>query len=200
LPGNFAKDEPPSGLFCLEIKAASEVRLSGPTASAALYGGASKRSRYAATGPNVDNYGGANSVDAGRLYPATAALAAATSVLNQPDMATSRDCVIRSILRDEFFCRLQIAIMLGPTTAKRPFMIVNLLDHGLPLVALKEQRRDLIVSLLGLNGPISKDKIAEIAAIQTAISAIEAVISDLDDGVYSVTSLELLSVSPGLSN
>ena len=79
-------------------------------------------------------------------------------------------------------------------------MIVNLLDHGLPLVALKEQRRDLIVSLLGLNGPISKDKIAEIAAIQTAISAIEAVISDLDDGVYSVTSLELLSVSPGLSN
>ncbi len=59
-------------------------------------------------------------------------------------------------------------------------MIFDFLDHGLPLVALKEQRRDLIVSLLDRTGPISKETIAEIAAIQQAISALEAVIVDLD--------------------
>lgn len=53
-------------------------------------------------------------------------------------------------------------------------------DHGLPLVQLKEQRRDLVVALMGRKGPISKQQIAEIAAIQNAIAAIEAVISDLD--------------------
>lgn len=79
-------------------------------------------------------------------------------------------------------------------------MIVNLLDHGLPLVALKEQRRDLIVSLAGQSGPLPQDKIAEIAAIQTAIAAVEAVISDLDDGMYAATSFDLLAVGPGLSN
>jgi hypothetical protein len=79
-------------------------------------------------------------------------------------------------------------------------MIVNLLDHGLPLVALKEQRRDLVVSLLGSSGPIPHDKIAEIAAIQTAIAAVEAVISDLDDGMSAATSFDLLTTAPGLSN
>lgn len=59
-------------------------------------------------------------------------------------------------------------------------MFSQFLDHGLPLVSLKEQRRDLIVALMGRTGPLSKEKIAEIAAIQQAISAIEAVICDLD--------------------
>jgi hypothetical protein len=54
------------------------------------------------------------------------------------------------------------------------------LDHGLPLVSLKEQRRDLVVALMGRRAPLTKDKIAEIAAIQQAIAAIEAVICDLD--------------------
>jgi UDP-3-O-acyl-N-acetylglucosamine deacetylase len=53
-------------------------------------------------------------------------------------------------------------------------------DHGLPLVQLKEQRRDLVVALMGRSGPISKDQIAEIAAVQHAIAAMEAVIVDLD--------------------
>jgi hypothetical protein len=53
-------------------------------------------------------------------------------------------------------------------------------DHGLPLVQLKEQRRDLVVALMGRSGPISKDKISEIAAVQHAIAAMEAVIVDLD--------------------
>jgi hypothetical protein len=59
-------------------------------------------------------------------------------------------------------------------------------DHGLPLVQLKEQRRELIVALMGRKEPISKTKIAEIAAIQNAIAAIEAVIVDLDAEIDSV--------------
>lgn len=53
-------------------------------------------------------------------------------------------------------------------------------DHGLPLVQLKEQRRDLVVALIGRQGPLSTQQIAEIASIQNAIAAIEAVIDDLD--------------------
>ena len=53
-------------------------------------------------------------------------------------------------------------------------------DHGLPLVQLKEQRRDLIVALMGRRGRITKQQIAEIAAIQQAIAAVEAVVVDLD--------------------
>jgi hypothetical protein len=59
-------------------------------------------------------------------------------------------------------------------------MFNDFMDHGLPLIGLKEQRRDLIVALLGRKGPISKKMINEIAAIQQAITAIEAVILDLD--------------------
>jgi hypothetical protein len=59
-------------------------------------------------------------------------------------------------------------------------------DHGLPLVQLKEQRRDLVVALMGRSGPISNDKIAEIAAIQDAIVAMEAVIVDLDANALPV--------------
>ena len=63
----------------------------------------------------------------------------------------------------------------------------NLTDHGLPLVSLKEQRRDLVVSLAGTNGTIAKETVAEIAALQTAVTAVEAVIIDLDDEASSAT-------------
>jgi predicted ArsR family transcriptional regulator len=53
-------------------------------------------------------------------------------------------------------------------------------DHGLPLVQLKERRRDLIVALMGQHGPMSEQQIAEIASIQSAILAFEAVLDDLD--------------------
>jgi hypothetical protein len=61
-------------------------------------------------------------------------------------------------------------------------------DHGLPLVQLKEQRRELIVALMGRKEPISKEQIADIAAIQHAIAAIEAVIMDLDAEIDTVFS------------
>jgi len=53
-------------------------------------------------------------------------------------------------------------------------------DHGLPLVQLKEQRRDLIFGLQNRNGPVGGWELMQIAAIQQAISACEDVIADLD--------------------
>ena len=52
-------------------------------------------------------------------------------------------------------------------------------DHGLPLVQLKEQRRELVVALIGRK-EISNAQIAEIASLQQAIAAMEAVVGDLD--------------------
>jgi hypothetical protein len=54
-------------------------------------------------------------------------------------------------------------------------------DHGLPLIQLKEARRDLVLSLQGASDPISQDVLAQIVNVQIAISAVEAVIEDLDN-------------------
>jgi hypothetical protein len=56
----------------------------------------------------------------------------------------------------------------------------HLPDHGLPLVQLKEQRRDLVVALQNRTGPVSGWELMQIAAVQQAISAFEEVIADLD--------------------
>ena len=53
-------------------------------------------------------------------------------------------------------------------------------DHGLPLVQLKERRREMVVALQNRIGPISDDELTKIAAVQQTISAFEDVISDLD--------------------
>jgi hypothetical protein len=62
----------------------------------------------------------------------------------------------------------------------RGFAMGSLPDHGLPLVQLKEQRRDLVVALQNRSGPVSSWELMQIAAIQQAISAFEDVIADLD--------------------
>ncbi len=59
-------------------------------------------------------------------------------------------------------------------------MMRSLADHGLPLVQLKEQRRDLVVALQNRKGPVNDRELMQIAAIQQAISAFEDVIADLD--------------------
>jgi hypothetical protein len=59
-------------------------------------------------------------------------------------------------------------------------MHIVLPDHGLPLVQLKEQRRDLIEALQNLTGPVRGWELMQIAAIQQAIQAFEDVIADLD--------------------
>jgi len=56
-------------------------------------------------------------------------------------------------------------------------------DHRLPLVQLKEQRRELVVALAGRNDPISHFEIAELASLQQAIAAMEAVVDDLDSQI-----------------
>ena len=61
-----------------------------------------------------------------------------------------------------------------------PMLVRHLPDHGLPLIQLKEQRRDLVVALQNRNGPISSWELMQIAAVQQAISAFEEVIADLD--------------------
>ena len=53
-------------------------------------------------------------------------------------------------------------------------------DHGLPLIQLKEQRRDLVVALQNRTGPVNYWELMQIAAVQQAISAFEDVIADLD--------------------
>lgn len=63
----------------------------------------------------------------------------------------------------------------------------HLEDHGLPLVQLKEQRRDMIVALRGRKSPLSKEQIEQIAALQQTIAAMEAVIVDLDAEIETVT-------------
>jgi hypothetical protein len=59
-------------------------------------------------------------------------------------------------------------------------MMSHLPDHGLPLVQLKEQRRDLVVALQNRNDPVGDRELMQIAAVQQAISAFEDVIADLD--------------------
>jgi hypothetical protein len=53
-------------------------------------------------------------------------------------------------------------------------------DHGLPLVQLKEQRRELVVALQKRTGPVTDDELKNIAAIQQSIAAFEEVMADLD--------------------
>jgi hypothetical protein len=59
-------------------------------------------------------------------------------------------------------------------------MLRVLPDHGLPLVQLKEQRRDLVVALQNRRGPVNAWELMQIAAIQQTIQAFEDVITDLD--------------------
>lgn len=54
------------------------------------------------------------------------------------------------------------------------------LDHGLPLIQLKERRREMVIALQNRTGWVTEDELTKIAAIQQAIAAIEAVVTDLD--------------------
>jgi hypothetical protein len=73
-------------------------------------------------------------------------------------------------------------------------------DHGLPLVQLKEQRRALVVALAGRVCPISNAEIAEIAALQQAIAAMEAVVDDLDSQIEFSTPTPYAASQFGIAN
>jgi hypothetical protein len=66
-------------------------------------------------------------------------------------------------------------------------------DHGLPLIQLKEQRRDLVIALRNRRTPPTAHELMEIAAVQHAISAFEDVIADLD-GETETHSATILSM------
>jgi hypothetical protein len=72
-------------------------------------------------------------------------------------------------------------------------MLRDLPDHGLPLVQLKEQRRELIVAFQNRTGPVSGWELMQIAAIQQAISAFEDVIADLDAETETVPTTPILN-------
>ncbi|HLG89467.1 MAG TPA: hypothetical protein VKZ79_19985 [Alphaproteobacteria bacterium] len=72
-------------------------------------------------------------------------------------------------------------------------MLRDLPDHGLPLVQLKEQRRELIVAFQNRTGPVSGWELMQIAAIQQAISAFEDVIADLDAETETVPQAPILN-------
>ena len=57
---------------------------------------------------------------------------------------------------------------------------MGLPDHGLPLVQLKEQRRDLVVALQNRNGPVSSWELMHIASIKQAISEFYDFIAYID--------------------
>jgi hypothetical protein len=63
-------------------------------------------------------------------------------------------------------------------------------DHGLPLVQLKEQRRELVIAFQRRTSPLTPAELTEIAAIQHAISAFEEVIGDIDAEPDSVAATE----------
>jgi hypothetical protein len=67
----------------------------------------------------------------------------------------------------------------GPRTAmKNAISHLHESDHGLPLVHLKEQRRNLIIALQ--HGSPKMHELMEIAAVQQAISACEEVMADIE--------------------
>jgi hypothetical protein len=52
-------------------------------------------------------------------------------------------------------------------------------DHGLPLVQLKERRRELVMAMVGQSS-LATASIEELSSIQQAIIAMDVVIADLD--------------------
>jgi hypothetical protein len=61
--------------------------------------------------------------------------------------------------------------------AHEPEFGVFVNNDRLPLIQLRERRRELVLSLQA-DGAVTRDRIREIAEIQQAIKAVEAVISE----------------------
>ena len=58
--------------------------------------------------------------------------------------------------------------------------MMTLPDHRLPLIRLKEMRREMVLALGEDRNAIDPAKLHEIASIQQAIAAAEEVIADID--------------------
>lgn len=67
---------------------------------------------------------------------------------------------------------------LHSTPAYEPEFGSLIADDRLPLIRLRERRRELVMALRGAGRVITRERIREIAEVQQAIEAIEAVISE----------------------
>lgn len=59
-----------------------------------------------------------------------------------------------------------------------PNMDFGPVDHKLPLIMLRERRRELVLALADQRQPVSMQQLRDIATIQQAIKAIETVIAE----------------------
>jgi hypothetical protein len=75
---------------------------------------------------------------------------------------------------------MNAVVHLTPARTNASRAVERLTDHGLPLVSLKELRRELVLAWGHSPDVLDRDKLHEIATVQQAIDAVEAVISDLD--------------------
>lgn len=70
------------------------------------------------------------------------------------------------------------AMRLRPTLAHDPEFGSFVPSDRLPLIRLRERRRELVLSLQGASEGLTRERIREIAEVQQAIKAVEAVIAD----------------------
>lgn len=59
-----------------------------------------------------------------------------------------------------------------------PYDQFGISDHKLPLIYMRERRRELVLELQAAGPSVSMQKIRDIAAVQQAIKAIETVIAE----------------------
>ncbi len=75
---------------------------------------------------------------------------------------------------------MNAVVHLTPARNNAARAVERLTDHGLPLISLKELRRELVLAWGKSPDVLDRDKLHEIATVQQAIDAVESVISDLD--------------------
>jgi hypothetical protein len=68
--------------------------------------------------------------------------------------------------------------MSDPEVLAFPMDQFGVSDHKLPLIYMRERRRELVLELQAAGSAVSMQKIRDIAAVQQAIKAIETVIAE----------------------
>ena len=81
---------------------------------------------------------------------------------------------------------------------KVPIMSDYFPDHGLPLVQLKERRRDLVIALRNRKSPPADHELMEIALVQQTIFAIEEVIANWDAELETDSTFTKENIQPSV--
>jgi hypothetical protein len=101
-------------------------------------------------------------------------------VFRLPHRQNLKKPLLESIKLSDFVQANRSSPLLWLRNPEEEFRMKPLPDHGLPLVQLKEQRRELVVALQNHVGSIEGWHLMQIAAVQQAINAFEDVIADLE--------------------